>query len=771
MNANILFLTISALLGILSALEGIWMISLFLLLVVYLFYFKVTSKKWILMYIIFLLIFFVLSKFTISQNKTQLDPNENQYQIYFSDEVKINGDQMRAIVHESSSKEKLVFSYKIPTNEEKRQITHIPLIGFSCKVIGNLETPEQARNENSFNYRNYLYQNYIHWQLKVSEWDLSNCEQKRLSFLEHLKKWRILGISRIERIFSEDAGPIAAALIFGSRDLLEEDMIKAYQKLGVIHLISISGLHVALLIGMLFYLGIRIGLVREKVTFCLLLILPFYAIITGATPPVNRAVMMAAFILLTGLFKLPIRLRSIDGLCLSFLLITFINPLIIYNIGFQLSYIVTISLLISTNIIGRYTSYLSQMVVISYISQTAALPFLLYHFFEIPLISLLANILYIPLYSFVFLPGLMIAYILSFISFDISHLLSGILSWLIKISNELAFWSTNFTQTRIVPGRPATFFVLLYSIAILISFYYWEKRRYVLLTLILPWFVMVSQLLSPYFSSEGEVSIIDVGQGDSILIQLPHNKGNYLIDTGGTITFPSESWKKKKQKFEVGEDILIPYLKGKGVTKLDLLILTHGDMDHIGGSLALLKEVAVKQILMPNVAASKSNIEKEVIKLAKRQNTRINYINEGISWRADDSLFTVLAPAPHFTGDKNDGSIVLLAQLGGLNWLFTGDLGKEGERLLLQKYPHMKIHVLKVGHHGSKTSTSTEFIQHYSPEYAIITVGKKNRFGHPHSSVLKILDTHHSLILRTDIYGEISYKFNANTRTFSTEIP
>jgi competence protein ComEC len=771
MNTNIVFLTIASLVGILSAVEGIRMLPVFLLYIIFLIYLKKSSSNWLIIYFGFYLLFFIMSQYTISHNKTLLDPKQNVFQIRFSDEVKINGDLLRAIVRESSSKEKLVLFYRISSEEEKQRLLEHSLIGLSCRVVGSLEIPESARNENAFNYRKYLYQNKIHWQLKTSEWDMSNCSIMQTSILDQLKGWRQLGISLIEKNFSKEAGPIAAALLFGSRDLLEEDMVKAYQKLGVIHLISISGLHVALLVGMMFYLGIRIGLVREKLTWGLVFILPLYAIISGASPPVNRAVLMAVFILVASLFRFPIRLRTTDGLCLSFLLITIINPLIIYNIGFQLSYIVTFALLLSKDIIARYPSYLWQMVIISLISQTSALPFLLYHFFEIPLISMVANTLYIPLYSFIFMPGLILLYLVQFISNDLFQLLSICLSWMINISNELAVWSTSFKWTRIVPGRPSTLFLTMYFMAIALSFYYWEMRRYVLIVLALPWVIIGIQLISPNFSSKGEVSIIDVGQGDSILIQLPYNKGNYLIDTGGNISFPSEAWKKEKQKFEVGEDILVPYLKAIGITKLDLLILTHGDMDHIGGSLALLREMEVEEIFLPSLEAPKTTAEKEIINLAQHQKSRITYVYEGLSWRVSDSHFEILAPHPQFSGEKNEGSIVLHAQIGGLNWLFTGDLGIEGEKLLLTSYPHMKINVLKVGHHGSKTSTSDEFIQTFTPEYAIISAGKQNRFGHPHPDVLKTLQLYKSNIMRTDLNGEISYKFSTKMRTFVSELP
>jgi competence protein ComEC len=770
MKGKCIFFCISALFGIISAIEGIWVLSLFLLYLIILGILKRTPSKWLIVNSIFYLSYFLIGDYTVITNKTNLPPQTSEFQVQFSDEVKINGDRFRAVVKDTNSKEKLILIYKIPSEKEKNLLQHYPLLKYTCPIQGNLVVPSMARNENAFNYREYLKQKHIFWELQVTEWNLSRCLTGQLTFTDKIKKWRIQGITLIEKNFTKDTAPLAAALIFGTRDLLSEEQVSAYQKLGVIHLISISGLHVALLVGMIFYLGIRFGAVREKLSWTLIMTLPLYAVLTGATPSVNRSVLMTMMILFVSQMKFAIKLRSIDGLCLSFLLLAFWNPLVIYNIGFQLSYVVTLSLLLSLSIVSRYPSFVGKMTITSYISQASALPFLLYYFFEIPLLSILANIIFIPLYSVLFLPGLIILFIFHFVSTDVFQLLSVGLSYMIDFSNRIAMWASSMTWTRVVPGRPSVLFLLLYSVSVLVTFYHWEKRKN-LLIIILPWIILCTQLFLPNVSPKGEVSFIDVGQGDSILIKLPFNRGNYLIDTGGTISFSTEEWKQKKQNFEVGQDVLVPYLKGKGVATIDLLILTHGDMDHIGGSLSLLKEIKVKKILLPYVSSEKSSAEIELEKLARKKNIGISYVYEGMAWKVDESKFLILAPSKKYSGDKNNGSIVISAYISGVSWLFTGDLGKEGEKLLIKNYPKMTINVLKVGHHGSKNSTSEDFIRHFTPEYSIISVGEKNSFGHPHSEVLKILEASESIILRTDLYGGITYKFNGKGGTFSKVIP
>jgi competence protein ComEC len=771
MKGKLIFLSISALLGMVSAMEGIMGIGLFLLYLLVFIFVKITPVKWLSINGIFFLLFYIVADYTEQVNHTNLFPEKTVFQIQFSDRIKIDGDRMRAIVNELDTKEKLNLNYKIPSELEKEWLIHSQHLKKICTVSGKLTPPKTARNANAFNYQAYLNHKHIFWELEAVELNLENCQFRPLSIFDYVKGWRVKGITLINDSFSSSTAPLAAALIFGTQDYLPEELLSSYQKIGVVHIISISGLHVALLVGMVFYLGIRFGLVRERLIWTMILILPFYAILTGASPSVNRSVLMTMIVLLASHKKFTTRLHSIDGLCLSFLLMTILDPHIIYDIGFQLSYIVTFSLLLSLSIMSRFPSSFIKIIITSYIAQLSSLPLLLYYFFEVPLISILANMIFVPLYSFVLLPGLLFLFLIQFVSPELFRFLSAILSYLIGRSDQLATLFASFNWTRIVTGRPSKGFLFIYGTVIIFSFIWWEQKKHKYIAFFLPWLIIVAQLLSPIISEEGEITAIDVGQGDSILIQLPHNTGNILIDTGGTISFKTDVWKQKNKKFEVGKDVVVPFLKSKGIRKLDLLVLTHGDQDHMGGVMAVLNNLKVEQILLPYVATEQGSMENNLSELAKSKGVKVSYVYEGLVWRIDANQFSILGPEKGYVGEKNDGSIILHAKIAGTNWLFTGDLGKEGEERVVKTYPHMLVDVLKVGHHGSRHSTSLEFIEQYSPKYSIISVGEKNGFGHPHYEVLRILEEAGSKVLRTDLHGGITYKFTDKGGTFITVIP
>jgi len=775
MNGKYLYLAISSLLGILSPLTSLFP---FLLLEVIYFFLLVKFKRFSnlqLALVVGVFLLFLLIGFQASvKNKTIIPNSTTRFYLEYNQDAKIDGDLFQVIGTDTRYDEKLLIRYQIKSEIEKEALQKKSIYGIQCIVTGELLQPAVAKNLNGFDYRKYLATKSIYWEVNTQDSPLQKCIPVRSTILTMIKQLRFNGIKYLESHFPSEIASLSAALIFGDRSLLNPDLLADYQKTGIVHLLAISGLHVSLLVAMFFYLGIRCGLTREAMDKLLLLTLPVYTILTGAAPSVIRSTLMIFLVLITSMRKSPLKLLPLDAVSLALMVFLFIVPKGIFDIGFQLSFSVSIGIILSAPFILKiYQSNILRMLTTSMIAQLAAFPLLLYHYFEISFISIAANLVYIPLFSFVYLPGLYLLFIVQLLFGRVPPIVVNLFGQLITFSNRLIGNLSSYSMLHFVPGRPNWLMIIVYISVIITIFFVWEtvlsgKKKRPLIVLFC--FLLLIQPSWNWLNPTGEVTMIDVGQGDSIFIHLPNGQGNYLIDTGGTLGFPGENWRKRAKPYEVGRDVVVPYLKGIGVTKLDKLILTHGDMDHIGGAFSIMKEIKIKQIIMPSVSEP-SETEMNIIKEANRRGILVTKVSSGMQWKSKDSFFYVLSPEKNYTGERNGGSVTIYAKIGGLKWFFGGDLDQEGELKVIKKYPQLMIDVLKAGHHGSRTSSAEAFINQIKPKVALISAGENNRFGHPHQEVLDLFRKMNIMIYRTDLEGAITYRFFRGTGTFTTYLP
>ncbi|MFJ7727010.1 DNA internalization-related competence protein ComEC/Rec2 [Neobacillus sp. NPDC097160] len=775
MNGKYLYFAVAALLGALcsfvSLLPFLLVTSIYLTVLTK---YKRFRKPELFVVLVIFAVFFLAGERSETNNKSAIPEAHANFILEYSQDPKIDGDLLQVQAVDKQFKEKLLIRYKLKSLEEKTALHNKSFYSCLCKVSGTMKKPSIAKNPNSFDYRRYLATKEIYWIVEIQENPLQHCYTLNPSPLVAIKQLRFTGIRFLEKNFPPEMASLSAALIFGDRNMLDPELLGDYQKTGIVHLLAISGLHVSLLIGMVFYIGIRCGLTRQFMTNFLLIMLPVYVILTGGSPSVIRAALMIFLVLLTVKWKSRIKLLPIDAISLGFILFLLFTPLVIFDIGFQLSFSVSFAIILSApHILKKYQENGTRMLVTSTAAQLAALPLLLYHFFEVSMVGILANLLYIPLFSFVYLPGLYILFFIQLLFGKTPQILIDLLLKIINLSNQLIDFLANFSFGRFIPGKPNMIMLIIYLLLIVALFLIWEAGAYskkrlhlVGLAVMLLTFQSCWNWLNPY----GDVTMIDVGQGDSILIHLPHGKGNYLIDTGGTIGFGEEKWSQRTKPFEVGRDVVVPYLKGKGITRIDKLILTHGDMDHIGGAISILTELEVKQILLPSVTEP-SETERTIIQMAKKQGIPVVHVSAGDHWKRNESEFFVLSPEENFSGERNSGSIAFIAHIGGVNWFFGGDLDQDGEAKIIKEFPNLKVDVLKAGHHGSKTSSAEDFIQQIKPQVALISAGEKNRFGHPHQEVLNRLNDTKTIIYRTDLQGAITYRFSHGNGTFSTYLP
>ncbi|WP_458025678.1 DNA internalization-related competence protein ComEC/Rec2 [Pseudalkalibacillus sp. Hm43] len=646
----------------------------------------------------------------------------------------IDGDRMR-FRFAVQGDEAVLVQHKISSLQEKDSLKHL-YIGDECRLHGELQKPSGKRNFYAFDYEQYLKQTFqIHWIYETRQNARWVCK-KSSGILNNIRKYRQASMEKIKNDFRPEIAPIMNTLIFGDRTELDDDLKRRYQSLGLIHLLAISGLHVGTLLGMMYFLMIRFGMVREHALVALLILIPCIILFTGGAPSVIRAGLMAAFVCLTILFQLKIPVHT--QLSLIALLLLLYKPTYIFHIGFQLSFLITASLIVSNTFLLKEKSPFIQLLLGSAIAQIASLPIILWNFHEFSLWSLPLNIVYIPLMTLYLLPLVLFTYFLYLVvPFPIWELPAEVIAicftWIHKVMEVVDAWEIG----KMTIGKPSFLLMFLFVVSLIVVLLWIEKRQ------TLKAFFYASVLIVTVFSvmlhhhkldPNAYVTFLDVGQGDAIVVELPYRRAVYVIDTGGQMAFQKEDWMKRKKNFDTGEDIVVPFLKARGIKRIDKLFLTHGDYDHIGGTKGLIKHMDVERVIYGEVLGI-SDGEQRLLQEMASNSIKISSVNRSLQWSESKSHFRLIA-AEGFRHEKNNRSMVLYMSVYDQTFLFTGDIEKDRERELIAAFPRLKADFLKAAHHGSDTSSSSEFLDQINPKTVFISAGAQNRYGHPSSEVV-----------------------------------
>ncbi|MCT4776866.1 MULTISPECIES: ComEC/Rec2 family competence protein [Exiguobacterium] len=533
-------------------------------------------------------------------------------------------------------------------------------------------------------------------------------------------RWKERQLARIETTYRPDVALYMEALLFGDSRLLDEDTSFSYRVTGLLHLLVISGSHIALLV-----LGLRwstrpLPLRRETKTLLILVAVTSFGWLTGFSPPVARAVLVADVLLVLSLFgyrvRDPIRLLS---WCAAFLLA--LQPYLFWNLGFQLTVAMTLFLLVTRSI---WTGPFGLAVYAQWFGLILLWPVQ-------PVISVLApvyNVVGAFLISWVVIPLALFAYIVPTAEPLLHPILDG-LNGTFALHHDWRPW---------LPLHEFTFWhalglaVVLWGGLMLLEWKRWSGWGLAVIALLLMHAVLE-------WAEAPRVTFLDVGQGDAVVVEYGEVTG--VIDVGGVFQDPKES---KRSTYDPGADVVAPYIWKRGETRLDFLLLTHADHDHVGGLSGLLSSIEVDEVWLSAEVADQGKRDELLAELAAYQ-VPVRLLSSG-----DRPYPWMWVVAPGEAGeDENANSVSLFMQVGALTYLLTGDLPDTREEMI----PTVDVDVFKLGHHGSNTSSSEALLNRINPEWVIISVGRNNRYGHPHLDTLQRLEG--KRVLRTDEDGMV----------------
>ena len=643
----------------------------------------------------------------------------------------IDGDLWKGIL--KTGKEKYQFYITIASEEEKNDLKDNVRLGMKVTISGIRNIPSKNGNKMLFQYRDYLRSIGIFYQIEGTSYKI---HPNSPPFLYKVKEGIYDNLNKANT-------PYLQAFLFGNLDDLGEEEKAAIQKVGIQHLFSVSGLHFQVLIaGIRYLITCKNKNVQNAV---ILFIVSGYSMVVGFTPSVLRVFIFFLLQSIKDYFQMDC--STLDLFCLTLTIVFFMNPWIIYHVGFQFSFGISFFLIYY----GRFFQFQKGMwwklpVFVFFVSA----PISMFHFYELNFLSPIFNMVFVPFVTMVLFPCALITLVF-FPMIHIFQLLQTMFQSLLLICARVDIGIAWF-------AKPTIDFIVIYYVIFFYHVYLIRTHRYYGMIL-LP-ILLGCHYMKLWFSPFAQFHMIDVGQGDASFFILPHSKEAIMIDTGGRLSYKKEDWQKRKKDYDMTQSVIIPYLKAIGATRISTLIISHGDHDHMGEAVKLVNNIKVEKVIFN--CGEFNGLEQEFIKVLDKR--KIPYYSCIKELKIDHNKLYFLQTKEY--DNENDNSNVIYTVIDGYKFMFMGDAGVEREKDILGKYNISDIDVLKVGHHGSKTSSSKNFIDAIDPKYSIISVGKNNRYGHPNKEVLDNLEN--SKIYRTDQNGSIMIKIKKNKLKIET---
>ena len=653
---------------------------------------------------------------------------------------------------------KFLLEVKIKENNQKLEYGDI------IEFKGIYNKPSKQRNYGGFDYSLYLKTQKIYGTFESSNITvISNNKGNFISKgIQVLKKY-IKAV--LEANLEQNEAELCSGLIIGDKSNLDEQIEENFKTANLTHMLAISGSHFSYIILALSYINKLLKRKRLGQILTIIIILVFMNL-TGNTGSVVRAGIMAVLGILSSMFY-----RKADvwtNMAIAIIIQIFINPYIIFDIGVQLSYMGTIGIILFSSFFMKILKngniikkYIIEAISITVSANIVIIPIMMLNFNTISLSFVISNILAGAILGII----IILAFALVLLSIIFKNIIAPIfliLNTLLKLLIFIANICSLIPFSKIYVATPNIILVIFFYIIIFLIYKKIKDKNClkiknnttIVLCLIL---VILLNFTFPIISSKRknlEVNFIDVGQGDSTLIRV--NNKNILIDGGGS---------SYSNDYDVGKNILLPYLLDRGVNKIDYVIVSHFDSDHCQGLNYILENIKVKNAIISKLGQESSEYD-TFINLCKNKKINLIFVKKGDNIKIGNASIDIIFPDNIKIEDneKNNNALVFKFSWKDLSILFTGDIEEKAENKILNLYEKdlelLKSTILKVAHHGSKTSSSRSFLKAVEPKIALIGVGEDNNFGHPNKGVLERLESISCRIYRTDESGEITIKYN-----------
>lgn len=608
--------------------------------------------------------------------------------------------------------------------------------GQTVTIFGRLTEVLEPTVPHRFNFRAFLRNQGIYLTIHTSELTVTETNFSPWRLQYDMADW-------IRNQFPPLTASYLQSFFLGLRDDMDEETMAMFNQLGILQIFSISGVNITLLTGILKDTLKRMGLIDIFVDAIVTIFCISFIFIAGGSVSVIRACSMAIFAIINRRFKMGF--SSFDMFSLVFIINFMLNPLVVYQGGFQFSYWISFVLICSKSSLKNLSPIQSRIAIV-YLARMASIPLSVAAGYEINVTSYLSNLLISPLLMMLIIPSLLITLLLPF--------LAPLMDVLLQAFESINGFLEPLLNVNVIFGSVSLSIIILLMSLLLMSCYFYEKYKklWIRLALIGLYALVLegNRLWQPY----SIITFLDVGQGDATIIRSPYQACTIIIDTGGDVS------RVHNDNPSIFNNTLEPYLLGNGVRHIDFLILTHEHYDHIAEAIPLMNRFNVQHIILSE--AAHEHQMQTIVEEAKRLRIPVLIARPLDTFTCGNQVYTFIHDQVDGS-DVNEDSLVMTVEINGFNILLTGDMGHVTEPAVLENNHLDHFHVYQVAHHGSRYSNSLAFMSALNIRYAIVQAGRRNFYGHPHEELFDVINELEIPLLNNMEHGTIQFRFRNGT--------